>query len=603
LIARLAYALTLLSAVTLSRAASGPDVTLSDSRNDRVVLSNGLITATIKPSAAAITALKFRGIDMLTAGYYSMDGGDDFRTPRNCIYTIKTRTPDMVDIGMRRIWRNEPQAFDIEIHYVLRRGDSGLYTYALLDHPAKYPATTVGEWRMVWKLSDDTLEKIYVDELRHWQMQSSKDKFEVQPIKEIIKITSGIRAGEYDCKYDYAASYYDIGCWGHASDKNKVGAWIVLGGYDFFNDGPTKQDLNAASNINHIHFGMDHYNASVTTVAANQNWRKLYGPFLLYCNYNTRGADALWADAKAQVEKEKAAWPYAWLTGNPDYPLEKDRGQVSGRFVVNDPLKPKVSAANAWVGLANPVEGKGWQFDSMGYQFWVRAGADGKFVIPHIRPGTYTLYAFTTGAVGEYSKADITVAAGKTIDLGELIWDVPHKGKTIAWEIGVPDRTAGEFRHGMDPRKDYIWEHFDRDFPNPLVYTIGQSNPATDWNYAQTRYGMSEPPTPHTWKINFDLPSAPAGDATLTLAIASAQRARIRITINDAVKPLVELAPSVQNGNAMLRLSNHAKYCVEYVTIPAAQLHAGSNTIALVLTRAQPADAHVMYDYVNLELP
>jgi hypothetical protein len=63
------------------------------------------------------------------------------------------------------------------------------------------------------------------------------------------------------------------------------------------------------------------------------------------------------------------------------------------------------------------------------------------------------------------------------------------------------------------------------------------------------------------------------------------------------------LAPSVQNGNAMLRLSNHAKYCVEYVTIPAAQLHAGSNTIALVLTRAQPADAHVMYDYLNLELP
>ena len=94
-------------------------------------------------------------------------------------------------------------------------------------------------------------------------MPTSQDTFEHTGIREIIKITSGARAGKFDCKYDFNANYWDLGCWGHASDKNKVGGWIVLGSHEFFNDGPTKQDLNAASGIYHIHFGLDHGHGTV----------------------------------------------------------------------------------------------------------------------------------------------------------------------------------------------------------------------------------------------------------------------------------------------------------------------------------------------------
>jgi hypothetical protein len=104
-----------------------------------------------------------------------MDGPPHYRVPAHCIYSVKTQTPDLVDIGMKSVWRNEAQAFDIEIHYVLKRGASGLYSYAILDHPADYPATSYGEWRMVWKLSPDLLEKIYIDDLRRWTMPSSAD--------------------------------------------------------------------------------------------------------------------------------------------------------------------------------------------------------------------------------------------------------------------------------------------------------------------------------------------------------------------------------------------------------------------------------------------
>ena len=52
----------------------------------------------------------------------------------------------------------------------------------------------------------------------------------------------------------------------------------------------------------------------------------------------------------------------------------------------------------------------------------------------------------------------------------------------------------------------------------------------------------------------------------------------------------------------MLRESIHAKYCVEYLTIPTSHLLKGANTITLEQTNTS-TQTHVMYDYLNLELP
>ena len=423
-------------------------------------------------------------------------------------------------------------------------------------------------------------------------------------IGEIIRINTGARAGKYDCKYDYNANYWDLGCWGHASDERKIGAWIVLGSHEFFNDGPTKQDLTAASGINHLHFGLDHYNASGIHVAAGETWRKIFGPFLLYCNHAANG-DACWADAQAQAKAEEAAWPYAWLTGNPLYPPAGERGSITGHFILQDALKPRLNAANAWIGVAQPEPGGNWQFESKHYQYWVKTDAQGNFNIPNIRPGTYTLYAFADGAVGEFSKADVPVTAGQTTGLGDLTWNVPHKGSRIAWEIGIPDRTAKEFRHGNDYFHGYVWANIPNEFPNPLDYFVGKSNWKTDWNYAQTRYAAGSGRNIETWKwrIHFTLDRLPAGTATLTLAIASANEARIDVRVNDERRVLASVSPSVEGGNALLREGIHAKYCVQYVSIPATKLKMGENVISLSIPETGSAAAHIMYDYLNLELP
>jgi rhamnogalacturonan endolyase len=186
-----------------------------------------------------------------------------------------------------------------------------------------------------------------------------------------------------------------------------------------------------------------------------------------------------------------------------------------------------------------------------------------------------------------------------------LIWDVPHHGSRIAWEIGVPDRTAKEFVHGDNYFHGYVWTNFANEFSNPLDYYVGKSDWQTDWNYAQTRYAGPDGtnPVPWKWRIHFNLDAAPTNAATLTLAIASAQRARIDVCLNDDTKVLATVTPSVQGGNALLREGIHAKYCVEYVSIPAENLKAGENIISLIFPGTRAADAHVMYDYLSLELP
>lgn len=598
----------------------GANVSLSTT-STTATLSNGVITAVIQKSSGKVSSYLFNGtqmVDLANPIYYSMDGGTSYEQPSNCVYSVTTQTTDMVDVSFKRTWNSTSgykHVFDIELHYVLRRGDTGIYAYAILDHPSSYPAASVGEWRIVWKLPRSSttfnFERAYIDDLRNWEMPSYYDYQNASPtsIGEIVKLNTGIMAGQYDGKYTYSARYYDIGTWGHASNISKKGVWFALGGHDYFNDGPTHQDLTSSESYILMHFGRNHYGGSGTSVAAGEAWRKMYGPFLLYCNQTsatTNAGDVLWADAKAQVEAEKSAWPYSWLV-SPDHPAASGRGTVTGRLLISDPLKPSITGANAMVGLAAPQETHGnWQQQSKGYQYWVRADASGNFSIPAVRPGTYTLYAFTDGVVGEFSKTNIIVSAGATNTQSDIAWNIIHPGTSIAWEIGVPNRSASEFKHGNDYFIPYQWDVYTNELPNPLVYNVGSSNPATDWNYAHSNYkgAVAGTTTGWNWDVNFDLPVVPrTGDATLTVAFAGANYPRLFLYLNGEATSFTRLSPTISGGNALLRQGIHAKYSYVDVSIPVSRLRQGSNTFRFAYTGDPGYSSNVMYDYLRLELP
>lgn len=48
-----------------------------------------------------------------------------------------------------------------------------------------------------------------------------------------------------------------------------------------------------------------------------------------------------------------------------------------------------------------------------GYQFWTRADEEGHFFIKAVRPGTYNLFAWVPGVIGDYKyEAIITIKPG-----------------------------------------------------------------------------------------------------------------------------------------------------------------------------------------------
>jgi rhamnogalacturonan endolyase len=581
-----------------------------EEKGNLAILSNGIITASIHKDGASIRSLRFGGTEFIRqqrgGAYYSMDGGKNYRTPANCTFRIHHQTPELIDIAMKQTWKGHTQAVDIEIHYVIRAGVSGLHTYATVSHPASYPATQFSEWRMVWKLPDDLLDTICVDRLRFRKMPTAADfsKAKRTEIAEIVQLTTGSWAGKFDCKYDYNADYHVTPFWGHADSRSGLGAWMVFGSHEWFNDGPTKQDLTSADRIIHVHFGMNHYHSKPTAIAEGEEWSKTYGPFLLYLNQVDGGAAAAVEDAKRKTREETADWPYAWMPHSGDFPPAAGRGKATGTFRISDPAKPELTSNNAWIGLSQPDPGGNWQFESKRYQYWTRVGADGCFTIPHVRPGNYTLSAFADGAYGEFEMSGVEIKAGAATDLAEITWSIPRESGRLAWEIGVPNRRADEFRHGDDYFQGFLWENFHKEFSNPLDYHTGSSVPAKDWNYAHSCYtDDAGKAVPWKWRIHFDLDKAPASDATLTIGIASADRARLSLYANEDRKPFHSFDPKINGGNALLREGIHAKYSYYRIPIPAASLRKGNNVLTLTQIRTYSRGYHVMYDALSLEVP
>jgi rhamnogalacturonan endolyase len=600
------FAIIVVATMPLVSVSAQTSTSMFTDRGDYVELNNGIVDATINKSNAHITSYKFKGFEVLKDGYYSMDGGKAYSQPNHCTVTVQSETADRVDVAFKSIWHpgDRQQAFDIEAHYVIEKGTPGIYAYARLVHPGNYPLTSVGEWRYVWKVPSGVFDHIVVDSLRNMDLPNEYDfaHAEKTSIPEAVKLTTGVRAGKYECKYEYSVSYHEVGTYGQTSSKHRIGAWMVLGGYDFLNDGPTQADLNAAAGGILVHFGRDHYAGSGTQVAEGEAWEKTFGPFLLYLNEGN--VNTLWADARKRVSIEKSKWPYAWITGNNDFPPVAERGNAKGHFDAHDPYHSHLMSANGWIGLTAP--GVDWEKDSKHYQYWTKVASDGSFNMANVRPGTYTLHAFITGAVGEYSKQNIKIEAGKTTDVGNMNWSIDRNKGKLVWEIGIPDRTAREFKFGDQYFYPFMWETYSPALSNPLVYDASSNDWRNQVNYVQSSYYTPDGKfVAWPWRINFKLDNiASNGFATLTFAIASAHGAVLKTFVNDATTPF-DTFSGFENagGNALVREGIHAKYSTYVLKIPLEKLHVGDNFITLLQARSGNRTDHIMYDYISLEVP
>ncbi len=613
---------------SIAAEAAAPAVTVTETP-DTYTLANGVVTAKVLKRSGALSSLVYKDtetLDTRRAGGYWSHAATAPKMHVEITIDPKTNSGERGEVSIKGISGGARMGSgpggstiaDIEIRYALGRADSGVYTYCIFDHLPDYPATSVGEARFCAKLNDDVYDWMTVDANRNQAAITTYDwnHGTVLNMKEVRRMNSGVYKDHAEHKYDYTAIQFETPALGWSSTSKHVGLWFVNPTIEYLSGGPTKVELCVHRDAT---FGTDqnapappcllnywrgsHYGGSSCVIPAGEHWTKVIGPFLIYCNAGPT-PDAMWKDALAVAAREAKAWPYDWVNGVA-YPHKAQRAAVSGQIVLTDPQAPNAQMANLLVGLASPdytaTGGRGgatnvdWQLDAKHYQFWIRGDADGRFAIPNVRPGTYTLHAIANGVLGEYARTDVSVEAGKPIDLGRLDWAPLRFGKQL-WEIGVADRTAAEFLHG-----DYYWRwgmynEYPADFPNDVNFVIGKSDHHKDWNYCQCPRPDRPDGTP--WSIAFELPDAPRGKATLRLAFAATSARRVDVTVNG--QPAGSAGP-LQDTATIRRDGIRGYWSERDVVFDAALMKAGSNVMKLVIPPGNPMSG-IEYDYLRLEL-
>jgi len=362
------------------RVSASDAVTLSET-DSSYALANGIVTVSVAKRSGDLFSLKYKGLEMLDtaaghqAAYWSHNAA---RAPEVTRVTIDPQSNggERAEVSIKGISGGNRLGSgpggsviaDVEIRYTLGRGDSGVYTYTIFTHLPTYPATSVGEARFCAKLNDDVFDWMTVDAHRNMQMITTYDWNHGTQLnmKEVRRMNSGIYQGQVEHKYDYSANQFDVRAWGWSSTAHQVGLWFVNPSVEYLSGGPTKYELSshrdATFNVNSKtapapptllnYWRGSHYGGSICNLAATDNWTKVVGPFLIYCNSGA-DHDGLWHDAVAKAQTEASAWPYDWVAGV-DYPHKSERATVSGQLVLNDPLAPGALMSNVLVGLTAP---------------------------------------------------------------------------------------------------------------------------------------------------------------------------------------------------------------------------------------------------------
>ncbi|HTB63318.1 MAG TPA: polysaccharide lyase family protein, partial [Opitutales bacterium] len=583
--------------------------------------------------------------------------------------------------------------FDIEIRYSIGRGDSGVYAYAIFSHPAAYgPGRMGSESRFIFRVNQ-SFDWISVDKDRNMLAAGPLNwgTGVVVHAKEQRIMSQGPYTNSVEHKYSYNGVQFKIPAYGWSSTSEHIGVWFINPTSEYLSGGATKLELQTHYGDNDdpdpiildywkgSHYGQNTF----LNVAANEDWSHVVGPIFLYVNslesfkrptkaeldtftasYGNPIIPAAWQDnqtalfqnALDQAKMEKSKWPYDWVNGV-DYPHKDQRGSVSGQLVLNDVYAPKGTSTklpHLTVGLSHPWPSdndsdagghfgseQSWVRDGTYYQFWENGTEDGKFTIDKVRPGNYTLHAFADGVLGEFARTNITVEAGKSIDLGKLEWK-PIRYGTQVFDIGIPDRSAREFLKG-DGDNYWLWGwpvRYPLLFPNDLTYTVGKSTPSKDWFFEEVPHGTADPtlflnpaakdpanqrfgwvkaqsreefPTTTgdagvwrqfgngratTWTIKFNMDKASQGYATFRIALAGADGAGgATVGVNGQDVGRV----GAMATNALRYNTDQGVWQERDVRFDASLLKPGENQITITVP-AGDLDSGLVYDYLRLEL-
>lgn len=545
-----------------------------------VSINNSKITAKI--DGGRMTSLNLVGqADILNNGgygYFTYVDNIGSYSPVNLTPTIKINNSEIADICFK-ITDN----LNVEMHYVFRKDESGFFVYYIVSD-AGLSGKTLNSLRFALRVDKDIFNYAWTKE-REGEM-IHPDKL-ANHIQEIQDATFLLQDSTIYTKYDWAVEKIHDSL--HGLMGNGTGVWNIEASHEYSNSGTTAQELTlhgtSTTPILLSQFFSTHFGGENILLKEEYNsWKKIFGPHFIYLNSGTN--DALIEDGKLKASEMIAQWPFDWLNDS-IYPI--GRGALSGKLdmkghgKVDSAMVLLCKNGPSWLG-----ENNHWQKQPYDYMFWSAADETGNFFFGKIRPGTYTLYAYTQKGklIDELRKDNITVNKGQN-SLGTIEWNANDKQKTI-FQIGTADHKSGEYKLANRPRNYGSW----KESPSSLVYNVKTDKPAENWYYCQ-RVGS-------VWIINFDIDDlSKIINPVIKVGIAGSDASpHLDMILNGKTISRSDLG--TDSGIRRSSLTG-GKYSLVTCNVDKSLLVSGTNTLEMKCYGSANEYKGIMYDAILLE--
>ncbi len=526
--------------VSVSSIATGAAVSLAQNSSTDWQITNGALVVDYDPTGLNIWSVTLNGVQMVDTTTFAKDGHYAGLYMDNVGLTASGCTSNYVHVAANGsmpeyidLWTTCPSSSaspaTYSLHYVIVSSDPGLHTYFTVNHSSTDIAGSLGQiqwvFRDAWSILTNTYEfnpglnmpGAYIVPLpSNADINTSDLGRQVQnavvDLHGFTDVPAGFTRGFYT-KYDYAG--YEYLHQAHGVYGNQYGVWGVFPSTETLNGGPTKQNLLLTGSLLTMDAFDSHFLPSIgVTLEAGTALSRIWGPYYIRFNQigtvSTSTGTVLATPRDMYNDAVSAGSAFADFYNNEATLVSAGyvpttsttRGAVS--IQVNNVVgKGSTPTQYAWAVLSDNATN--YQLSFNGLQYWADISNSGAAVFNNVVPGTYRLSVYVLGQYGELRVDNINVTAGSTTAVPAQTF-VPENFGTTVFTIGVPDRSAHEFMHGLDSNghdlKNYYgaysyWADFAATKGVATYYaTAVGSTPATN--------DTTEWPMTHWGKTGFD---------------------------------------------------------------------------------------------------